>query len=62
MRSLRLAPAAAVARHVGTATLAGIIAGIVVGGLLGRVVMRIAGFMAGPGLAGVSTANGNQVG
>lgn len=52
----------AVARHVGTASLAGVIAGVVVGGLLGRVVMRIAGFTAGPGLVGVSTANGNQVG
>jgi hypothetical protein len=52
----------AVARHVGTATLAGVISGIVVGGLVGRVVMRIAGFTAGPGLVGSFTANGNRVG
>jgi hypothetical protein len=52
----------AVGRHVGTATLAGVIAGILVGGLLGRVVMRIAGFTAGPGLVGSFTANGNRVG
>lgn len=53
---------AAAARHVGTATLAGIIAGVLVGGLGGRVVMRIAGFTAGPGLVGSFTANGNRVG
>jgi len=52
----------AVARHVGTATLAGVLSGIVVGGLVGRVVMRIAGFAAGPGLVGSLTANGNRVG
>lgn len=52
----------AVARHLGTASLAGVIAGIVVGGLLGRVVMRISGFMAGPALVGVHTENGNRVG
>jgi len=51
-----------VARHVGTASLAGIAAGVLVGGLLGRVVMRISGFMAGPALAGVHTENGNVVG
>jgi hypothetical protein len=51
-----------VARHVGTASLAGIIAGVVVGGLLGRVVMRISGFTAGPALVGVHTSNGNRVG
>ena len=49
-------------RHVGTATLAGVIAGVLVGGLLGRVVMRVAGFTAGPGLVGSFTANGNRVG
>ncbi|HEV2251059.1 MAG TPA: hypothetical protein VGT60_11195 [Candidatus Limnocylindria bacterium] len=62
MRSRRATELIALGRHLGTATLAGAVSGIVVGGLLGRVVMRIAGFMAGPGLAGVSTANGNQVG
>jgi hypothetical protein len=50
------------ARHVGTATLAGSITGIFVGGLLGRVVMRVSGFMAGPGLVAAFTANGNRVG
>jgi hypothetical protein len=52
----------AVGRHVGTASLSGIVAGIVVGGLLARVVMRISGFMAGPALVGVHTSNGNRVG
>ena len=52
----------AVARHLGTASLAGVIAGVVVGGLLGRVVMRISGFMAGAALEGVRTENGNRVG
>ena len=51
-----------VARHVGAASLAGIVAGVLVGGLLGRVIMRISGFMAGPALAGVHTENGNVVG
>ena len=50
------------ARHVGTASLAGIIAGVIVGGLLGRVVMRVSGFTAGPSMVGVSTENGNPVG
>ena len=51
-----------VARHVGTASLAGIVAGVLVGGLLGRVVMRISGFTAGPAMAGAHTENGNVVG
>ena len=51
-----------VSRHVGLATLAGVIAGVVVGGLLGRVAMRVSGFMAGPALVGVHTSNGNRVG
>ncbi len=51
-----------VARHVGTASLAGVIAGVVVGGLLGRIVMRISGFTAGPAMVGVRTSNGNRVG
>lgn len=50
------------ARHLGLASLSGILAGIVVGGLLGRVVMRISGFTAGPSLVGVTTENGNRVG
>ncbi|HEY8806058.1 MAG TPA: hypothetical protein VIN70_00550 [Candidatus Limnocylindria bacterium] len=62
MRSPRVIGLTAVARHVGTATLAGVVAGIVVGGLLGRVVMRVAAFTAGPGLVGAFTANGNRVG
>jgi len=52
----------ALGRHVGLATLAGLIAGVVVGGLLGRVVMRVSGFMGGPGMVGVRTSNGNRVG
>ena len=52
----------AVARHVGTATLAGTVTGIVVGGVLGRLVMRISGFTAGPALVGAFTANDNRVG
>jgi hypothetical protein len=52
----------AVGRHLGTASLSGIIAGLVVGGLLGRVVMRISGFTAGPAFVGVHTSNGNRVG
>jgi hypothetical protein len=51
-----------VGRHVGTASLAGVVSGVVVGGLLGRVVMRISGFTAGPALVGVTTENGNRVG
>jgi hypothetical protein len=49
-------------RHVGLASLAGVITGVVVGGLLGRLVMRVSGFMAGPALVGVHTSNGNPVG
>ena len=52
----------ALARHVGTAALAGLIAGVVVGGLLGRIVMRISGFSAGPAGVGALTANNNRVG
>lgn len=48
-------------RHIGMASLAGMIAGVVVGGLLGRVAMRVAGFMS-PGMIGVRTDNGNIVG
>lgn len=49
-------------RHVGIASLAGVIAGVAVGGLLGRVAMRVSGFMAGPALVGVHTSNGERVG
>lgn len=52
----------AAARHLGTASLAGVIAGVVVGGLLGRIVMRVSGFTAGPAFVGVRTENGNRVG
>lgn len=49
-------------RHVGAASLAGIIAGVLVGGLLGRIVMRVAGATSRPEQAGALTANGNRVG
>jgi hypothetical protein len=49
-------------RHVGAASLAGIVAGILVAGLLGRIAMRVSGFMARPDLIGVETAAGNRVG
>jgi hypothetical protein len=49
-------------RHVGFATLAGIIAGAIVGGVGGRIAMRVTGFVAGPSVAGVTTTNGNRVG
>lgn len=62
MRGRRIVGLITVARHVGTATLAGTLTGIVVGGLLGRVVMRVSGFTAGPELVGSITANGNRVG
>ena len=57
MRTLRSA-----GRHLGAASLAGIIAGILVGGLLGRVVMRVAGATSRPELAGSLTSNGNRLG
>ena len=52
----------AVGRHVGLASLAGIMAGVLIGGVLGRVAMRISGFTAGPILAGARTSNDNVVG
>ncbi len=52
----------ALGRHVGAASLAGIVAGILVAGLLGRVAMRLAGFMSRPDLIGIETSNGNRVG
>ncbi|MGH2492647.1 MAG: hypothetical protein ACRDF9_14210 [Candidatus Limnocylindria bacterium] len=51
-----------VGRHVGVASLAGLVSGILVGGVLGRIVMRISGFAAGPNMVGVRTSNGNRVG
>jgi hypothetical protein len=52
----------ALGRHVGVATLAGMIAGGIVGGLGGRIAMRVSGFVAGPGQVGLTTTNGNRVG
>ena len=52
----------AVGRHVGLASIAGVISGLIVGGVLGRIAMRISGFAAGPNLVGVHTSNGNRVG
>ena len=52
----------AVGRHIGLASLAGVISGIAVGGILGRIVMRISGFAAGPNMIGVHTEGGNRVG
>jgi len=52
----------ALGRHVGAASLAGIIAGVLIAGVLGRIAMRVSGFMSRPELVGVSTANGNRVG
>jgi hypothetical protein len=49
-------------RHLGAASLAGIVAGALVAGVLGRIAMRVAGSMARPDLVGVETANGNRVG
>jgi hypothetical protein len=49
-------------RHVGLATLAGIVAGAIVGGVGGRIAMRVTGFVTGPSVAGVTTTNGNRVG
>ena len=53
---------AALGRHLGAASLAGILAGMLVGGLLGRVVMRVAGFTTRPEATGILTENGNRVG
>lgn len=52
----------ALGRHVGAASLAGIIAGVLVAGVLGRIAMRVSGFMSRPDLIGVETSNGNRVG
>jgi hypothetical protein len=53
---------AAAARHLGIASLAGVISGFLVAGVLGRIAMRVAGFTARPELIGVETSNGNRVG
>ena len=52
----------ALGRHVGAASLAGIVAGILVAGVLGRIAMRVSGFLSRPDLIGIQTANGNRVG
>jgi hypothetical protein len=52
----------ALGRHLGAASLAGIVAGIVVAGVLGRIAMRVSGFTSRPELIGVETGNGNRVG
>ena len=52
----------ALRRHVGAASLAGIVAGILVAGVLGRIAMRVSGFLSRPDLIGIQTANGNRVG
>ena len=52
----------ALGRHVGAASLAGIVAGILVAGVLGRIVMRVSGFLSPPELIGSATAAGNRVG
>jgi hypothetical protein len=49
-------------RHVGIASLAGLVSGFLVAGVLGRLAMRVAGFTSRPDLIGVETANGNRVG
>lgn len=50
------------ARHLGTASLAGILTGFFVAGMLGRLAMRVSGLTSRPELIGTSTANGNVVG
>ena len=49
-------------RHLGAASLAGIIAGVLVAGVLGRIAMRVSGFLSAPELIGSATAGGNRVG
>jgi hypothetical protein len=49
-------------RHLGIASLAGIVSGFLVAGVLGRIAMRVSGAMARPELAGATTENGNRVG
>lgn len=52
----------AVGRHLGAASLAGLIAGVLVAGVLGRIVMRVSGATSRPELIGSLTSNGNRVG
>lgn len=52
----------ALGRHVGAASLAGIVAGMLVASVLGRIAMRVSGSMSRPELIGIQTANGNRVG
>jgi hypothetical protein len=52
----------AVGRHIGAASLAGIVAGMLVSGVLGRVAMRVVALTSAPELIGVETSNGNRVG
>lgn len=52
----------ALGRHVGIASLAGVVSGFFVAGVLGRIAMRVAGFMSQPDLIGIKTSNGNRVG
>ena len=52
----------ALGRHLGAASLAGIVAGVVVAGVLGRIAMRVSGFTSRPELIGIETGNGNRVG
>ncbi|HET7699434.1 MAG TPA: hypothetical protein VFM06_01050 [Candidatus Limnocylindria bacterium] len=49
-------------RHVGAASLAGIVAGAFVAGVLGRIAMRVSGSLSAPELVGSATAAGNRVG
>jgi len=49
-------------RHLGAASLAGLLSGALVAGVLGRLAMRVAGFTSRPELIGVATSNGNPVG
>jgi hypothetical protein len=53
---------AQLARHLGVASIAGVISGFLVAGILGRIAMRVAGFTSRPELIGVETSNGNRVG
>jgi hypothetical protein len=49
-------------RHLGIASLAGLVAGFFAAGILGRIAMRVSGFTSRPELIGVHTSNGNRVG
>ncbi len=49
-------------RAAGIGSLAGALSGFVVGGIGGRLAMRISAIVAGPGMVGETTENGNRVG